>query len=432
MAALNSLAAIATTMGVDKLSDVVTFTREQLPSPTGTYLSLANVESDTGELLETSETASGTCFAYLPNDVLFARLRPYLNKVHRAESDGTCSTEFRVLRIADIKTLLPDYLAAILRSKIVLAQTVHMMTGNTHPRLTDDDVQNLAIPIPAPEVQQSIVVKLKVSREEVRRLRSEANTLLAGVANLVFDMLGIGVADDDSSQRAFAIRRGRLHGAEVSPSNHAPALQRLFNALSRAHAPTELLGNCAAINPLVDLSGMDLDDLVGFIPMAAVADNATGEYVVEVKPLNEVRSGYTPFSNGDILWAKITPCMQNGKICIVDGLPNGVGLGSTEFHVVRVHSQDVLPEFVREFLSQQKLRDIATYAFTGSAGQQRVPATFLSNLPLPCPPIHQQREIVNLIAKARADAASLIAEAEDGWRKANQWFEQQLLGPAVQ
>ena len=153
----------------------MSFRREQLPTPKEPYLSLAHVQSHTGELTDSTDTASGACFVYRRNDVLFARLRPYLNKVHRAESDGTCSTEFHVLRITDSCALRPDYLAAILRSKVVLAQTVHMATGNTHPRLTNEDVANLAIPVPAPAVQERITAKVARRRQQVRRLRAEAD-----------------------------------------------------------------------------------------------------------------------------------------------------------------------------------------------------------------------------------------------------------------
>ena len=91
-------------------------------------------KANTGELTDATNTASGNCSVFRTDDVLFARLRPYLNKVYRAEMNGCCSTEFHVLRVKDSETLLPEYLAAILRSRIVLAQTTHMMTGNTHPR----------------------------------------------------------------------------------------------------------------------------------------------------------------------------------------------------------------------------------------------------------------------------------------------------------
>ncbi len=127
----------------------------------------------------TEEDGEGTVFEYLRDDVLFARLRPYLNKVYRAEHDGVCSTEFHVMRIPGTKnekpTILSDYLACVLRSSIILAQTPHMMTGNTHPRLTNEDVVNLVIPIPDSEVQNRIAVEAGRRRETARRLRGQAH-----------------------------------------------------------------------------------------------------------------------------------------------------------------------------------------------------------------------------------------------------------------
>src|SRR5579862_665468 len=108
------------------LAEVVSFIREQIRMPGANYLSLANVQSNTGERVPATEEATGECATFQENDVLFARLRPYLNKVYRAESSGCCSPEFHVLRTKDSAALRPDYLAAILRSSVVLAQTRHM------------------------------------------------------------------------------------------------------------------------------------------------------------------------------------------------------------------------------------------------------------------------------------------------------------------
>ncbi len=174
MQALQQLERVADSMTVAPLADVVSFEREQLKTPGDNYLSLAHVQSQTGELTDATDTASGNCFTFQADDVLFARLRPYLNKVYCAEMGGCCSTEFHVLRVKDGKTLLPEYLAAILRSRLVLSQTVHMMTGNTHPRLTNDDVANLTVPIPSPEVQARVADEIVRRRDGARRLRREA------------------------------------------------------------------------------------------------------------------------------------------------------------------------------------------------------------------------------------------------------------------
>ncbi len=174
--ALRAMTTAAQTINCQKLEDVVSFVRDKIKKPENNYLGLAHVQSNTGELTNVDDIATGDCFTFQNQDVLFARLRPYLNKVYRTEMDGCCSPEFHVLRIHDDNMLLPDYLAVILRSRLILAQTIHMMTGNTHPRLTNDDVINLLIPIPNIDLQENISSEVQRRRDEARRLRSEAET----------------------------------------------------------------------------------------------------------------------------------------------------------------------------------------------------------------------------------------------------------------
>lgn len=161
---------------VAPLYSVVDFIRNSQKSPTGLYLGLANVQSHTGEFVETDEEVKGNVLEFKENDVLFGRLRPYLNKVYRAEFDGVCSPEFHVMRTKNDNELNPIYLSVILRSSIILAQTKHMMTGNTHPRLTNEDVVNLVIPIPSFEVQEIVAEEVKSRKSEARRLQDEAET----------------------------------------------------------------------------------------------------------------------------------------------------------------------------------------------------------------------------------------------------------------
>jgi type I restriction enzyme S subunit len=160
-----------------RLEEAVSFEREQIKQPGSNYIGLANIQPHTGELTPGDEDVAGSCSVFRADDVLFARLRPYLNKVYRAERGGCCSPEFHVLRIRAGVTLLPEYLATVLRSSIILAQTRHMMTGNTHPRLTNEDVTQLFIPVPDPETQVKLVAELHRRREAARRLRVEAEAV---------------------------------------------------------------------------------------------------------------------------------------------------------------------------------------------------------------------------------------------------------------
>lgn len=183
MNAIRAIASRYTSERARTLSDIADFVRDQrIVEPDDDYLGLANVQPNTGERIESMEEGGkGNCFRFATGDVLFARLRPYLNKVYRAESDGVCSTEFHIIRVRRDEEgqplLIPDYLAAVIRSSLVLAQTRHMMTGNTHPRLANEDVINLVIPVPDPKDQEKIAAEVVRRREEARRLRDEARTI---------------------------------------------------------------------------------------------------------------------------------------------------------------------------------------------------------------------------------------------------------------
>lgn len=140
---------------------------------------------------------------------------------------------------------------------------------------------------------------------------------------------------------------------------------------------------------------------VSFVPMAAV-DEITGLISApETRPAAECLKGFTAFQDGDVLFAKITPCMENGKAAIARNLIGGRGFGSTEFHVLRPKA-GVLAEWVFAFIRQPAFRDAAKRSFTGSAGQQRVPTDFLRAVPIPLPPLAEQERIVRLLDEAAA------------------------------
>jgi len=133
--------------------------------------------------------------------------------------------------------------------------------------------------------------------------------------------------------------------------------------------------------------------------MAAI-DEASGSIVgSESRRYSEVAKGYSSFREGDVLFAKITPCMQNGKAAIARNLRASIGFGSTEFHVLRPRP-GLLPEWVFAFIRQPSLRSAAMASFTGSAGQQRVPAEFLRKSLIPVPPLSEQERLVKLLDEA--------------------------------
>jgi len=175
--------------------------------------------------------------------------------------------------------------------------------------------------------------------------------------------------------------------------------------------PTFPLGKVCDINPRLFSSEIPHPDAeVTFVPMVAIDEVSATIIHPEIRHYAEVNKGYTPFRENDVLFAKITPCMQNGKAAIALNLHGGIGFGSTEFHVLRPFSS-LLPQWVLAYIRQPSFRLAAEASFTGSAGQQRVPADFLKNIPIPVPPLPEQERIVKLLDEADA-MRKLRAEAD--------------------
>lgn len=146
--------------------------------------------------------------------------------------------------------------------------------------------------------------------------------------------------------------------------------------------------------------------IVSFVPMTAISETEPTFRNTEEYPLGEVRSGYTHFADGDVLFAKITPCMENGKAAIAANLKNGMGCGTTELIVMRPNER-LLASYLYHFIHRPAYRKIAAMNFSGTAGQLRVPVSFVrqSEIPLPLP--IEQRRIVAKLEKllARIEAS---------------------------
>ena len=177
--------------------------------------------------------------------------------------------------------------------------------------------------------------------------------------------------------------------------------------------------NYLEINPKTDCGELTDESLVSFIPMPNVQEkNNVVEY--DLVPYGTVKKGFTVFKKGDMIWAKITPCMQNGKSCIVDEMPTEVGFGSTEFHVVRKRTEDVYMPFIWSIFSNENVLKAAQAVFSGSAGQQRVSASFIENFPCVIPQYAIQVKLASMLERKllemntkKQQAIKLIEEFEE-------------------
>ena len=173
---------------------------------------------------------------------------------------------------------------------------------------------------------------------------------------------------------------------------------RFIEMFGHSDRPKVRLGECCLINPKKssDIRLVDNDLMVSFVSMSDVSED--GQIVTcNHKQYESVKSGFTYFSENDVLFAKITPCMENGKGGIAKGLLNGIGFGSTEFHVLRPIDQVSNSCWLYELTSFPQFRQAAEINMTGSAGQRRVPASFLANYKVSLPPISLQNQFADFV-----------------------------------
>ena len=154
------------------------------------------------------------------------------------------------------------------------------------------------------------------------------------------------------------------------------------------------LGTITQINPR---NQGDDDADAGFMPMTLLNAGYRNKHTFEIKKWKQIKSGFTHFSNNDIVIAKITPCFQNRKSAIIKDLPNNIGAGTTELHVIRDITNKLCLEYLLCLFKTEDFICKGVKAFTGTAGQQRIGKDFIEEYLIPLPPLEEQRRIVEKI-----------------------------------
>lgn len=232
-------------------------------------------------------------------------------------------------------------------------------SGSAYNALTIVKLKAFEIPLPPLPFQQKIVsnieelfseldsgvASLKKAKEQIKTYRQ---AVLASAFSGRLNRLNLDSADS---------RINRIEIQDESGKSDNPVNQGSDNY------PSELpegwrwvkLGETAHINPKLPYADISKDTIVTFLPMRHVKE-LSGEYdLSEERKYSEVKKGFTPFTNGDVIFAKITPCMENGKIAVLNNLKNKIGFGSTEFHVFRT-KEELNNQYLFYFLIQESFR----------------------------------------------------------------------------
>lgn len=195
------------------------------------------------------------------------------------------------------------------------------------------------------------------------------------------------VAELDNIEEGIRVKETQLKALDE-------LIQSRFTEMFEHIKTKDKISNLCLVNPA---KPKNIDDnlLVSFLPMANVSEQGNADLSV-IRKYQEVKKGFTYFQDDDILFAKITPCMENGKGALVKNLKNNIGFGSTEFHVIRVQKA-LIPQYLFTITQSKSFRSLAKANMTGSVGQQRVPASFIENFSIPVPPFPLQNKFAQFV-----------------------------------
>lgn len=319
-----------------------------------------------------------------------------------ADLDGAVVTQDFLPYDIDTALINPQYFVLVCTTKQFIDFCQSCSSGTTN-RQRVDEIQflNIKVPVPSLEEQNKLVKKYNDIMFFIKMEEMKVVDIDVKATTSVRDALGVALYPG-------LIEKKLIHYGMYSMIDSwsvAHILHTENSPFGKSKYPCKKLSELAYINPRTDVSMLDNKDELSFIPMEDISDDY-GEWVGASIGSKANITGYTKFQDGDIIWARITPCMQNGKSAYVHNMVNGKGFGSTEFHIVRLKAQDVLPEYIHTLLRHYDVLSDAKKYFTGSAGQQRVPASYLENLLIPLPPLDIQKKIaedyINNIDLAKA------------------------------
>lgn len=359
------------------------------------------------------------------NDILIARSGATVGKayIHKPALYDCFFAGYLIRFIINTDKALPEYIFTYTQLNAYKEWVNAIQRPSGQPNINSEEYQSLEIPLPNIERQQVIVDVIKSAYLQKKQKESEAKQLLDNVDAYILNELGITLPEikTDLKNRIFKVNRSELE-ERLDPTVYKDGIKLISNNYDNVK-----LSSVAYVNPTGTFKGKDIETPISFIPMESI-----DEVYSEVSKLEDTTienaSGFTKFKEGDLLWAKITPCMQNGKSAIAKNLTNGLGYGSTEFFVMRNKDERLAIEYLHVILHMKCVRETAMLYFGGSAGQQRVSSAFLENFNLPLPPKDKQIEIANHVYTIRQKAKALQEEGKVLLEEAKRKVESMIIG----
>lgn len=307
--------------------------------------------------------------------ILVAMYGATVGRVGRLSIDA-CTNQAICHVVPDGNKACPNYVYYAIRSKT--KDLIRLGVGGAQPNISQQKIKSFKIPLPPLDEQKRIAAILDLA-DALRRLRQRAIDRLNTLGQSIFH---------------------EMFGDPITNSKGWPEVR---------------FSEACEINPTRKFRENE-NIKVSFLPMASVSENADISNEEE-RDLNEVKKGFTYFEREDVLLAKITPCFENRKSVIVRDTKHQLGFGSTEFHVLRPNDH-LMADTILQIVRNPTFMKLGERNMTGSAGQKRVPTSFLKEIKIPVLPISLQKEF----SKRQSEIQNSLKSLTVSQKKADMFF----------
>jgi type I restriction enzyme S subunit len=361
------------------------------------------------------------------NDILFARTGATVGKTYfydgsigKAIFAGYC-IRFRF----DENKVKPKFVYWYTKTNTFLTWVNGIQRPSGQPNINKEEYKSYKILVPNRPKQEQLSSYMDIALAKRNENIYQAGRTISVCKDRVFSSLNLHFCKYSPALYSVSkLEDIRELGIYCTP--HSKYLNYVFSKLRANSFFAGHLEDFVEVNPKTNRAELQDKTIVSFVPMTAVTEK-TNEVVYERKTYSDVKKGFTIFQKDDLLWAKITPCMQNGKSFVASNMPTEIGFASTEFHVLRARkSKQVYMPYLWVIFSNEYILEAAQGMFGGSAGQQRVPDTFLKKFPIILPSYKLQIELADQVFEALERAKKMQVEAERDWQAARKQFEKEL------
>ena len=355
----------------------VNYTQKRIPTEEDQSLYIGLEHLDTGNLhvdrWGSSVPLKGEKLIMRKGDVLLGKRNAYLRRAAVAPHDGIFSAHGMGLQPRE-DVVDKDFFPLFIASDYFFDEAIRISVGSLSPTINWRDIRSVEFELPNMEKQREL-------------------------AKVLWAM--------DATKRSYQhllLKTDELVKAQFVEMFGKPGSDTKGWGLTT-------LGNCCELNPR---RPRDMNDEVeySFVAMPSVSEKGIIDTSI-LRPYSEICKGFTYFAENDVLFAKITPCMENGKGGVAEGLKNGAGFGSTEFHVLRPIIGKSNPYWLYIITMFSKFRCDAEKVMTGTGGQRRVPIAYLDQYPISLPPIKLQEQFENFVRQSNKSKLQLEQTLEE-------------------